>query len=99
MAATDSGRPEPGPDAGIDELQADIERTRHELGETVGALADKVNVPARVRESVADSRGAAIEQAQRVQHRLTARPRDPAVVIAVLVAVAAVVWVRRRRRS
>ena len=98
MAATDGGRPEPGSEAGIDELQADIERTRHELGETVGALADKVNVPARARERVADTRGAAVEQAHRVQHTLRTRPRvDAAVVIAVLVAVAAVVWARKRR--
>ena len=31
--------PEPGPDAGIDDIQADIEHTRKELGETIGALS------------------------------------------------------------
>ena len=96
--ATDGAHPEPGSDAGIEELHADIERTRHELGETVSALADKVDVPARVRESVAETRGAAVEQAHRLQHTVRSRPGlDAAVVIAVLVAVGAVVWSRRRR--
>lgn len=34
---------EPGPDARIDEIQSDIERTRGELGETVGALTTKLD--------------------------------------------------------
>ena len=37
-------RPEPGPDAGIDELQTDIDQTRKELGETVEALTAKMDV-------------------------------------------------------
>ena len=36
--------PEPGPDAGIDDIQADIEHTRKELGETIGALSAKADV-------------------------------------------------------
>jgi len=38
MAHPDSTPAEPGPDAGIDDIQADIERTRKELGDTVGAF-------------------------------------------------------------
>ena len=38
MTETNGARPEPGPDAGIDDIQADIEHTRKELGETVQAL-------------------------------------------------------------
>ncbi|MFA7514510.1 MAG: DUF3618 domain-containing protein, partial [Mycolicibacterium vanbaalenii] len=38
MAAGPDPQPEPGPDAGIAEFQADIEQTRGELGATVGAL-------------------------------------------------------------
>ena len=41
--------PEPGPDAGIVELRADINRTRAQLGDTVEALSAKVNVPERAR--------------------------------------------------
>ena len=31
----DPTRPEPGPDADVDDIQADIDQTRQELGETV----------------------------------------------------------------
>jgi hypothetical protein len=34
---------EPGPDARIDEIQSDIERTRGQLGDTVDALTAKVD--------------------------------------------------------
>ena len=43
--------PEPGPDAGIDDMQADIEHTRKELGETIGALSAKADVTGRVQQS------------------------------------------------
>ncbi|MET0237445.1 MAG: DUF3618 domain-containing protein [Kibdelosporangium sp.] len=35
---------------GADEIRADIERTRQELGDTAEALAHKVDVPARAKE-------------------------------------------------
>jgi hypothetical protein len=35
-----------------EEIRQDIERTREQLGDTVEALAHKVNVPARVKETV-----------------------------------------------
>jgi hypothetical protein len=38
-----------GPDASIHELQADIEQTREQLGATVEAIADKVNVVDKAR--------------------------------------------------
>ena len=38
-------------------LTADIERTRHELGETVEALVAKANVKARARRRVAEVAG------------------------------------------
>jgi hypothetical protein len=38
------------------ELRAEIERTRRELGETVAALAEKTDVKARAREKVAEVR-------------------------------------------
>ena len=51
MAAPDPNRPEPGPDAGIEDIEADAEQTRKELGQTVEALADKLDVKgARQRE-------------------------------------------------
>lgn len=38
MSTPDPLPPEPGPDASIDDIQADIERTRQQLGATVGTL-------------------------------------------------------------
>ena len=52
MSAADSARPEPGPDAGIDDIEADIERTRAELGATASAVAAKLDVPAQARQKV-----------------------------------------------
>ncbi|MDX8033216.1 DUF3618 domain-containing protein [Lentzea sp. BCCO 10_0856] len=39
-----------------EELQRDVERTRRELGETVEALAHKVDVPGRVKEQAHDTK-------------------------------------------
>ena len=46
-----AGRPaaEMGPGAGIDDIQADIEHTREELGATVEALSTKLNVADKVK--------------------------------------------------
>ena len=44
MASADRLPPEPGPDAGIEELQSDIDKTRDELGQTVAALSDKLDL-------------------------------------------------------
>jgi len=44
MSNTDPGRPEPGPDASVEDIQADIEATRTELGQTVEALTAKLDV-------------------------------------------------------
>ena len=41
--------PEPGPEAGIADIQSDIERTRGELGETVEALSGKFDIADRAR--------------------------------------------------
>jgi hypothetical protein len=50
------------PDAGasISELQADIEQTRHELGDTVEALAAKLDVKAQVKSSTDQAKANAV---------------------------------------
>jgi len=63
MPADPSPPPEPGPDAGIDDIQADIERTRHELGETVEALSAKADIKGRVQEKATHAKEAVTEQA------------------------------------
>ena len=55
--------PEPGPDAGIDDIQADIEHTRKELGETIGALSAKADVKGRVKQKAADTKDRITEKA------------------------------------
>ncbi len=83
---------EPGPEAGVDEIQADIEKTRDELGQTVSALAAKVDVKARAEEKVAETKDRITTQAR------AAKPAVPyAAVVAVVVAVLGVLWWRRRR--
>ena len=54
--------PEPGPDAGIDDIQADIEHTRMELGETIGALSAKADVKGRVKKKAADTKDSITEK-------------------------------------
>ena len=55
--------PEPGPDAGIDDIQADIEHTRKELGETIEALSAKADVKGRVKQKTADTTDRITEKA------------------------------------
>ncbi|WP_051500780.1 DUF3618 domain-containing protein [Nesterenkonia sp. AN1] len=43
---------EPGKGASKDEIEADLMRTRRELGETVGALAEKLDVKSQAREQI-----------------------------------------------
>jgi uncharacterized protein involved in type VI secretion and phage assembly len=92
--------PEPGPDAGIDDIQADIERTRKELGETVGALSAKLDVKERTKQKAEETKERVIDTAQTMRH---VAPKDPKVkgpMIAALVigavALGVVVWRRRR---
>lgn len=103
-------RPEPGPDAGVDDIQADIEQTRHELGETVEALQAKLDVKTRAKEKVDETKEHAkdrafetkervVEKADTLRHTATDNPKKMVPVAAVL-AIAAVVgiilWRRRR---
>ncbi|MCG7582419.1 DUF3618 domain-containing protein [Mycolicibacterium sp. OfavD-34-C] len=79
--------PQPGPDAGIEELQADIERTRGELGDTVAALSDKMDVKTRTQNRIHE-----------VADNAKAEPAVPvAAVLAAAAAVGLLVWLRRRR--
>jgi hypothetical protein len=63
--------PPPGPDATPEELVADIEATRAELGDTVEALSQKFDVKAQARNSLDDARQRAAAQARVAQARGT----------------------------
>lgn len=70
-------------------IEADIEATRANLGETVDALSRKLDVKSRVRASASDT-------AQRVQAGAKEHPAVPAgVVLGLVVLVGLVVWRRR----
>ena len=94
-------RPEPGPEAEIDDLQTDIEQTRKELGETVEALSAKMDVKQRTKDKAAETKEAVLEKAHTVQHATIDNGRAKVTVpvaAAVVVGVAALVWFLRRRR-
>lgn len=96
-APDDHTRPEPAADAGVAELQDDIERTRAELGHTVAALADKVDVKARIAHRADETKDAAARTARDVTSQVN---RHRGLVVGALVgtlAVAGVALVLRRR--
>ncbi|GLP77977.1 hypothetical protein TUM20983_50870 [Mycobacterium antarcticum] len=107
MTEPDHAQPQPGPDAGLDDLQADIERTRAELGQTAQALTDKLDVKGRAVGAAADAKDAAIEKVGAakkvvVEHTTNADgsvrsavPSTAAVVAVVAVIVGVILWRRR----
>lgn len=78
-----------------EELRAQVERTRHELGETVGELAAKADVKAAARQKVAEVRS----RARRLADDRGADPRTYAVAAAALavLAVSVLLQIRRHR--
>lgn len=89
MAAEPDPRTQPGSDAGIEELQVDIEQTRAELGDTVVALSDKFDVRTRTRNRIHEAADSA-----------KAEPAIPvAAVVAAVTALGLLVWLRRRRQA
>lgn len=89
-----------GEDPSLEEIEADIARTRHELGETVEALSDRLDPKAqadrqvehlkeRAREQVDHARGSAQSRLSHARH-VIADPDNPApALIAALVGAAA----------
>jgi hypothetical protein len=65
------GAPAPGKDASAEELVADIEATRAELGNTVDALSEKFDVKTQAQRSLEDAKQRAGEQARVAQARGT----------------------------
>ena len=90
---------EPGPDAGIDDIEADIEHTRKELGETVEALSAKLDVKQRAKDKAAETRARVVDTTHSVG-RVATQPRVTAPVIGLVLLGALgagiVIWRRRR---
>ena len=81
----------PAPKPTIEELRAEIKRTRADLGETVQALAAKADVKARAREQVEVAR-------QRTREAVSANQVPIALVVAGVAAVIGIILVVRGRR-
>lgn len=90
-----------------EELQKDVERTRRELGETVEALAHKVDVPGRVKEQAHET---VVKLTSATNEAVAALPppvaeqvekarRHPAAIAAVLAALILLIWKLSRRNA
>jgi hypothetical protein len=101
MTAPEPDRPEPGPDAGIDDIAADIAQTRNELGQTVEALTHKLDVKEQARQKVDDTKARVAEKADAVRHSAAENPQQsvPIGAIVALIAIGAgfLIWRRRQR--
>ena len=88
-----------------EQLQRDVERTRRELGETVAALAHKVDVPGRVKEQAHETvvrMTAATNQAieslpDPVAQQVEKARRHPGAIAAALIALVVAIWAISRR--
>ncbi|MFG2246254.1 DUF3618 domain-containing protein [Spirillospora sp. NPDC048823] len=95
-----------GAGAGTEELRQEVDRARHDLGETVEQLAAKADVKAMARQKAADAKSRMRESAASARE-VTARvkgagaadqaKRGGAVVASAGAVALAAVWMRRRR--
>lgn len=114
MTDPEMGTPEPGPGASVDDIQSDIEATRNELGQTVEALAAKLDVKQQAKQKVDDTKHVIADKAESVRSKGvevgsqvvdaatdaegSVRPVVPAAALAVVAVIVGVVIWRRRRR-
>jgi hypothetical protein len=101
--SNDTQATETKPDIG--QLQADIEQTRQELGETVDALTAKLDVKSRARARLSNTKERAVVQLRGVQAKATTDEGKPAPavlagagVLAAVVVLATTLAVWRKRR-
>lgn len=76
----------------MDDIQADIEQTRQELGDTAQALAAKLDVPAQARQKVEETKKRVAEKTEPVQ-----RNAVPIAAAVAVVVIGLLIWRRRRR--
>ncbi|RDH74131.1 DUF3618 domain-containing protein [Mycolicibacterium moriokaense] len=101
MSQPERARPEPGPDAGIEDIRSDIEQTRSDLGETVEALTAKMDVKQRTMDKATEAKEAVADKAHAVQHTTMDDGRAKVTVpvaAAIVVGTGALVWLLWRRR-
>jgi len=91
-----------------EEIEAEIEATREELGETVSALAEKADVKGQAQRKVEETKrkaqaniSGASETARELAVSAPERAKEnplPLAIAAGTIGLAAIVWLRRRRR-
>jgi MYXO-CTERM domain-containing protein len=110
---TDPVGGEPGAGASADDIKADIEATRHELGETVEALTARLDVKQQAKQKVDDTKKSIAESADSLlakgsevgaqvaevatDDQGTVRPVVPVAAMALLAVVVGIILWRRRR--
>ena len=91
------GEPSPDPGTDVEQIQAEIEKTRQALGETLEALSAKTDVKARVGAKVDHTRTRLREAARDDQGDL--KPAIPAAAAVVAVGIVVLLAWRSRSRS
>jgi CHAD domain-containing protein len=91
MSKSTSTEPDAG--AGADEIVEDIERTREELGETIDALAAKLDVKAQVKNSANQTKANVVDAAGHTAG--AARQNWQEIAVVVVTALAAIFAWRR----
>jgi len=84
------------PDAAKEAIQMDIDQTRDELAETVGALSAKLDVKAQARHKADATKARVAETAHSARSKAAQIPPSVLAVAAVAI-VSVIVWRRRRR--
>ena len=85
-----------------EEIQADIERQREQLAQTVDQLGHKLDVKANTKAKVGEVKAETMAKVADVRDRSTTpdgkpRPEALGVAAAVVTGVALIIWLRRRR--
>jgi hypothetical protein len=112
MTDHDAGKPEPGPDASVNDVEADIEATRNELGQTVEALSAKLDVKQQAKQKADETKELIADKAESVRskgsevgsqvvdvatnHQGSVRAVLPAVALALVAVIGGVIIWRRR---
>lgn len=87
----------PGEEPTDEDLRTDAELTRQELGETVAALGERLDVKTRVRTATKQRAEAVKQRAEAVRDTMRHRPVIPVGAIAVLIATL-LIWLKIHRR-
>jgi hypothetical protein len=95
-----------GDNPGIEEIEADIARTREELAATVDELTARLDVKTRMKESVQQTRDQAVHRVRTVRDQATDEQGRPTpttlgvgggIAVAVVVVIALTLWRRQGR--